>query len=52
MSTVGARSSELPEPATALDGDGDSPVFGVWAAVLTLVLLSALVVGLWATRGL
>jgi hypothetical protein len=57
MSTSRTRSSELSGPTERPgrpDGDGDdySPAFAAWALLLTLVVLAALVVALWAMRGL
>ena len=51
MSTLSTRSPEVPEPPEP-DGDEYSPAFAAWAMLLTFLLLTALLAGLWALREL
>ncbi len=55
MSTLSTRPPEdprPPEPDEDEDEDEYSPAFAAWAMLLTFVLLSALVVALWALKEL
>jgi hypothetical protein len=52
MSTPSTRTPNVPEPPERPDGDDHSPRVAAWAVLLTVAVLTALVVTLWALRDL
>ena len=52
MSTLSTRAPDADEPIGQPDGDDFSLAYAAWALLLVIAVLAALVVALWAMRGL